>query len=68
MGMTISNNVQKLLDEKRWTPYKLGKESGVSTTIIYGLKDKKKGPNADTLVKLATALGVTVDDLLKEQI
>ncbi|WP_128102816.1 helix-turn-helix domain-containing protein [Paenibacillus sp. DCT19] len=68
MGMTIGNNVQKFLDAKGWTPYRLGKESGVSMTVIYGLKEKKQGPNAETLVKLATALNVSVDDLVKEQV
>ncbi|SEO12285.1 helix-turn-helix domain-containing protein [Paenibacillus sp. OK076] len=66
MGMTIGNNVQKFLDAKGWTPYRLGKVSGVSMTVIYGLKGKKQGPNAETLVKLATALDVTVDDLVKD--
>lgn len=66
MGMTIDSNVQKFLDEKGWTPYRLGKVSGVSMTVIYSLKDKKQGPNAETLVKLANALGCTVDDLVKQ--
>ncbi|AWV35196.1 MULTISPECIES: helix-turn-helix domain-containing protein [Paenibacillus] len=68
MGMTIGNNVQKLLNKRGWTPYRLGKESGVSMTVIYGLKEKKQGPNAETLVKLATALGVTVDELVKDNV
>jgi transcriptional regulator with XRE-family HTH domain len=65
MGMTIGVNVQKFLDERGWTSYRLGKESGVSMTVIYGLKEKKQGPSAETLVKLATALNVTVDELLR---
>ncbi|MHA6530235.1 helix-turn-helix domain-containing protein [Paenibacillus sp. BAC0078] len=67
MGMTIGNNVQKFLDERGWTPYRLGKESGVSMTVIYGLKEKKQGPNAETLVKLANALNVTVDELVRKK-
>lgn len=66
MGMTIGKNVQKILDAKGWTPYRLGKESGVSMTVIYSLREKKQGPNAETLVKLATALNVTIDELVKE--
>ncbi|EJW20050.1 helix-turn-helix domain-containing protein [Paenibacillus alvei] len=65
MGMTIAENVHKLLEEKRWTVYRLGKESGVSLTVLYGLGAKKQGPNAETLVKLANALDVTVDELVR---
>ncbi|KQY87051.1 DNA-binding protein [Paenibacillus sp. Root52] len=66
MGMTIDQNVKRLLDAKGWTPYRLGKESGVSMTAIYSLKSKKQGPNAETLVKLSSALGVSLDELVKE--
>lgn len=66
MGNVINNNVSRLLGIKGWTPYRLGKESGVSMTAIYSLKSKKQGPNAETLLKLSNALGVTVDELIKE--
>lgn len=66
MGIKIGNNVQRFLDERGWTPYRLGKESGVSMTVIYGLKEKKQGPSAETLIKLANALEVTVDELLRD--
>lgn len=65
MGMTIAENVHKLLDEKGWTVYRLGKESGISLTVLYSLGEKKQGPNAETLVRLAKALDVTVDELVK---
>ncbi|MGE7718067.1 helix-turn-helix domain-containing protein [Priestia megaterium] len=65
MGMKIEDNIQKLLDKKEWTLYRLGKESGVSLTVLYGLGDKKQGPQIETLIKLADALGVTVDELVR---
>jgi transcriptional regulator with XRE-family HTH domain len=65
MGLAIKNNIQKMLDEKGWTTYRLSKESGVSLTALYSLEEKKQGPTADTLVKLADALGVTVDELIR---
>lgn len=65
MGLAIKNNVQKLLDAKGWTIYRLSKESGVSLTALYSLEKKQMGPTADTLIKLADALGVTVDELLR---
>lgn len=66
MGLTIDQNVKRLLDEKGWTPYRLGKESGVSMTAIYSLKAKKRGPDAETLIKISSALGVSLDDLVRE--
>lgn len=65
MGLAIKNNVDKLLEEKGWTSYRLSKESGVSMTVIYSLDKKKSGPTADTLVKIADALDVTVDQLVR---
>lgn len=66
MGVTIEENVQRLINEKGWTIYRLGKESGVSLTVLYGLGSKKQGPSAQTLIKLSDALGVTLDELVRE--
>lgn len=66
MGVTIEENVQRLINEKGWTIYRLGKESGVSLTVLYGLGSKKQGPSAETLIKLSDALGVTLDELVRE--
>ncbi len=65
MGMAIKAKVQKLIESKGWTLYRLSKESGVSLTVLYSLDKKELGPTADTLVKLADALGVTVDELVR---
>lgn len=65
MGLAIKNNIQKLIDAKGWTIYRLSKESGVSLTALYSLEKKQMGPTADTLVRLADALGVTVDELVR---
>lgn len=65
MGLAIKSNIQKILEAKGWTIYRLSKESGVSLTALYSLEKKQMGPTADTLVKLADALGVTVDELVR---
>lgn len=65
MRLAIKANVQRLIDAKGWTIYRLSKESGVPLTTLYSLDNKKHGPTADTLVKLADALGVTVDELVR---
>jgi transcriptional regulator with XRE-family HTH domain len=65
LGTAIKGNVDKILEEKGWSRYRLSKESGVSMTAIYSLGQKESGPTADTLVKIADALDVTVDKLLR---
>lgn len=65
MGLTIKSNVDKLLEYKGWTRYRLSKESGVSMTVIYSLDKKESGPTADTLVKIADAFGCTIDELVR---
>ncbi|MFD1990049.1 helix-turn-helix domain-containing protein [Paenibacillus nicotianae] len=65
MTMQIDKNIERMLKEKKWTIYKLGKESGVSLSALYALPNKKKGPNAETLVKLADALETTIDNLIR---
>ncbi len=66
MGLCIKENVQRLIDLKGWTIYRLSKESGVSLTVLYSLGEKKSGPTAETLVKMANALNVSLDELVKE--
>lgn len=65
MGLAIKTNVQKLIEAKGWTIYRLGKNSGIPLTVLYSLGEKKQGPTADTLVRIADALGVTVDELVR---
>ncbi|MEK8215554.1 helix-turn-helix domain-containing protein [Paenibacillus sp. FSL L8-0463] len=68
MGKVIEENMQRLIDEKGWTIYRLSKESGVTVSALYNIGEKKQGPYVETLVKLSNALGCTVDDLVKEQV
>lgn len=67
MGLLIEKNIQRLIDEKGWTLYRLSKESGVSLTTLYSLGAKKNGPSADALVSIADALAVTVDEIVREK-
>jgi transcriptional regulator with XRE-family HTH domain len=66
MGLTIENNVQRLIEAKGWTIYRLSKNSGVPLTTLYSLSKKKSGPTAKILIKVADALGVTVDELVRD--
>lgn len=68
MGLRIKQNVQRLIDLKGWSLYRLSKNSGISLTALYSLGEKKSGPTAETLVKIAEALGVTLDELVREKV
>ncbi|MGO4951974.1 helix-turn-helix domain-containing protein [Paenibacillus sp. DRB1-1] len=68
MGQAIEENVQRLIEAKGWTIYRLSKESGVAVSALYNIGRKKQGPYAETLVKLADALGCTVDELVRNNL
>lgn len=60
--MFNKDNVEKLMQAKGWTKYRLAKESGLGQSTVHEiLSGKKKTPNASTLQKMAMALDVTVD-------
>jgi DNA-binding Xre family transcriptional regulator len=65
MGTAVKNNVDRILQVKGWTRYRLSKESGVTMSVIYSLGQKESGPTADKLLKIADALGCTVDELVR---
>ena len=67
MGLLIQENVQRLIKSKGWTIYRLSKNSGVSLTVLYSLGEKKSGPTAETLVKIADALGISIDELVRDK-
>lgn len=68
MGQTIEVNIQRLIEAKGWTIYRLSKESGVTVSSLYNIGKKKQGPYAETLLKLSSALDCTVDELVKTRV
>ncbi|MEO2261204.1 helix-turn-helix transcriptional regulator [Paenibacillus amylolyticus] len=64
MGLEIEANIKRLIDKKEWTIYRLSKESGVAVSALYNIGKKKQGPYAETLVKLSSALEVSLDELV----
>ena len=55
--------VKEIRKERGLTQVQLSKKSGVSRAIIWGLERGDAVTTTKTLVKLADALGVKVDDL-----
>ncbi|MBA7646660.1 hypothetical protein ES703_54426 [subsurface metagenome] len=61
-------NLKKLRKKKEWSQEKLAREAGISyNTLIKIERGGIKNPRLDTLIKLAKALGVSVDELIGNQ-
>ena len=66
--MSSSNlkNIKKLRNKKGWSQERLAREADISyQTLIKIEQNRIKNPKLQTLVKLANALGVSLDDLVK---
>lgn len=62
--VNMGYKVRELREEKNMTQEELAEKSGVSRTIISGLENgTARATTTKTLLKLAKALGVTVDCL-----
>lgn len=60
--MFNKDNVERLMNEKGWTKYRLAIEADLGQSTVHEIMSgKKKTPSSTTLQKLATALGVTVN-------
>jgi len=58
-------NLKKLRNKKGWTQEKLAREAGISyITLVKIERGNIENPKLQTLVKLARALGVSLDKLV----
>lgn len=58
--------VRRLRDAKDWSRQTLAGEAGLSIAVITKAERETGGLDLDTIVKIARALGVTVDALLRK--
>ncbi len=67
MGMSnISTNLRKLREEKNLSQEKLARLADVANNTIIKIEaGKNQNPTLDTLKKIAKALEVSIDDLIK---
>jgi putative transcriptional regulator len=62
----ITCRLRQLLDKKRWSRYRLQKESGVTYPTLQALyHNKSKGYRSDVLDKLCVALNCQLGELLQ---
>lgn len=61
----MKNNLRVLLAKKRKKVIDVYKATGISKTTLTSLYyERTKNPDAETLLKIADYLGVTIDELL----
>jgi transcriptional regulator with XRE-family HTH domain len=64
-GNSHLKNLKKLRTKKGWSQEKLAREAGISyQTLIKIERGYVRNPKLETLIKLAQALGVSIDKLL----
>ena len=62
--MDFGSLIRLLRDERGWTQEKLAREAGITVTCLSNLeRGATKEPNAETLERLAAALGLNVSEL-----
>ena len=61
----MQNGLRELRKNKGWTQVELSKKSGVNRTIIARDETGKNGLSAKNMIRIAGALNVPVDELLK---
>ena len=67
-GNSYLKNLKKPRNKKDWTQERLARESGISFhTLIKIESGRIKNPRLETLIKLAKALGVSIDRLVGSQ-
>jgi transcriptional regulator with XRE-family HTH domain len=68
---TVGQRIKRLRDGRRWTQTDLASKSGVSYATISrlerGVETRSGRHNRATMVALATALGVSVEDITGDQ-
>lgn len=60
----LGKNIEKYRKERNLTQKKLAEFIGVSQSAIYYWETAKREPDIETIDKLSSALGVTINDLL----
>jgi transcriptional regulator with XRE-family HTH domain len=62
--MGIGAHIQRELDRREWTPYKLAMEAGMLPQDVSKIIKKDSNPQIDTVLKIANGFGMTIDELI----
>jgi transcriptional regulator with XRE-family HTH domain len=65
---TFGEKVRKLRKERGWSQDELGRQVGIHGRHVGKYEIGRAMPNADTVVKIADVLGVSIDYLLRDEL
>lgn len=64
--MQIHEKLQKLIDERNWSRYRLSKECGLSESTIANIFRRNTLPSIDTLEAICHGFGITLSQFFAE--
>lgn len=64
--MNIHERLQRLLEERGWTEYRLAKESDLSESTIANIFRRNATPSFSTLESICSGLGITLSQFFAE--
>lgn len=67
LSMSIGENIKKYRKEKHFTQKELAEKIGVTVVTIQNYENSRREPNLITLNKIATALNVTINDIVRNE-
>lgn len=62
---TLGDRIKEARERNGWTQDKLADETNLSKSFISEVENDKRVPSADNVLKIANALGVSLDYLMK---
>lgn len=62
---TVGDRVKEIRETKKWTQDQLATKSGVSKGFLSDIENNKRNPSAEYVLKIANALGASLDYLLR---
>src|SRR3972149_3701047 len=63
--MTLGSRIMQIRTQRRLTQSELGKRSGLASSYLSRIENRKLEPGPKTLLKIAEALGVKVADFFE---
>lgn len=60
----VGQRIKELREQHGWTQFELGSASGIQPSAISRWEQGKTRPSIDSAMKIADALGITLDDLV----
>src|SRR6266566_1451191 len=62
---TVGDRVREIRETKKWTQDQLATKSGVSKGFLSDIENNKRNPSSEYVLKIANALGASLDYLLR---